>query len=54
MAPKVKIEGTVDSKPLPPKVHDALKSSIEHELTIIKPTHHVNVTHIDITFNDKV
>ncbi len=55
-APKVAIAGTVNNKPLTPelqtKVQAALKSSIESELNI-RPPFHIEITHIDITF-DKV
>jgi hypothetical protein len=53
------IAGTVDKKPLSPasqtKVQDALKSALHDELTVVgfRPPHHIEITHIDITF-DKV
>jgi len=50
------ITGTVDKKPLPQgtqaKVQDALKSALQSELTVVG-THHIEFTHIDITW-DKV
>jgi hypothetical protein len=49
MAPKIKISGTVDKQPLPAKVHDALTSTIEKEFTL-RPPHHLEITHIDITW----
>jgi hypothetical protein len=55
-AHKVAIEGTVNSKPITPelktKVQNALKSAVESELSI-RPPFHIEITHIDITF-DKV
>jgi hypothetical protein len=52
MAPKFAIAGTVDQKPIPPKVQDALKATIEKEFSL-RPPHHIEITHIDITW-DKV
>jgi hypothetical protein len=56
MAEKTTITGTVDKKPLPhgahTKVQDALKSALQSEF-IVKGTHHIEFTHIDITW-DKV
>jgi hypothetical protein len=56
MAQKSAIAGTVGNKPLTPalqtKVQHALKSTIESELSILPPFH-IEITHIDITF-DKV
>jgi hypothetical protein len=53
------VKGTVDKKPLTPeaekKVHNALKSALQDELNVVgfRPPHHIEFTHIDITF-DKV
>jgi len=55
-ANKVAINGTVNSQPITPqlqsKVQNALKSAVESELSI-RPPFHLEITHIDITF-DKV
>jgi hypothetical protein len=53
------IKGTVDKKPLSPaaetRVQSALKSALQEELTVVgvRPPHHIEITHIDITL-DKV
>jgi hypothetical protein len=48
------ITGTVDKKPVPQatqtKVQSALKSALESELTVVG-THHIEFTHIDITWD---
>jgi len=53
---KVAIQGTVNNKPITPglntRVQSALKSAVESELSI-HPPFHIEITHIDITF-DKV
>ena len=50
------IIGTVDKKPVPQaaqvKVQDALKSALQSELIVIGP-HHIEFTHIDITWETK-
>ncbi len=55
-AQKASIGGTVNNKPITPelaaKVQNALKSTVESELSI-RPPFHIEITHIDITF-DKV
>jgi hypothetical protein len=55
-APKVAINGTVNNQAITPglqtKVQNALKSAVESELSI-RPPFHIEITHIDITF-DKV
>lgn len=57
MAEKHSITGTVGNKPIPPaaqtKVQDALKTALHDELVGIRPPFHIEITHIDITF-DKV
>jgi|HubBroStandDraft_4_1064222.scaffolds.fasta_scaffold65072_2 hypothetical protein len=59
MAEQHAVTGTVDKKPLShemqTKVQDALKSALSAELTLpgVRPPHHIEITHIDITF-DKV
>lgn len=49
------ITGTVDKKPLPQaaqtKVQDALKSTLQSELSTVVGTHHIEITHIDITWD---
>jgi hypothetical protein len=56
MAEQHTITGTVDKKPLSneaqTKVKDALKSALHSELTLpgVRPPHHIEITHIDITF----
>lgn len=56
MPEKVSIEGKVDDKPVSTeqktKVQHALKAALEKEF-IFRPTHHVDFTHVDITF-DKI
>jgi hypothetical protein len=55
-AQKVPITGTVNNQPITPglqtKVQSALKGAVESELSI-RPPFHIEITHIDITF-DKV
>jgi hypothetical protein len=51
------ITGTVDKKPVPQaaqsKVETALKSALQAEIPTVVGTHHIEFTHIDITW-DKV
>lgn len=54
--PSNAVEGTLNKKPLSPatqtKVQNALKGALREELTVVgvRPPHHLEITHIDITW----